>query len=331
MNVLVLGGSGFIGRRVSDALHATGWARPVCASRRPAAGASRSGTISVDARDSAGLTGALRGMDAVVNCVAGGRAAITHGARQLVEAASKAGCRRIVHLSCMSVYGSVEGVVAEDGPLAPDAGRDARARYAAEGHVALHTRQGGEVVILRLGHVAGPGSEPWVGRIGRLLRAGRIGDLGIAGDGWSNLVHVDDVSQAVLAALRLPVPGGRPAAFNLAAPDSPRWNEYFTDLALAIRATPIRRISARRLRAAVYLAGPPLRTAEWLRAPRRPAGWRSAALGPGLLRLWSQEIRLESSAASRDLRVRWTPYVDTVRSSAEWLCAGDRAAAGPAS
>ncbi len=324
MNVLVLGGFGFIGRRVLDALHASGWARPMCASRRPAAAVTPGErTISVDTRDLAGLTEALRGMDAVVNCVAGSEASIAGGAGQLVEAASRAQCRRIVHLSSMAVYGTVEGVVAEDAPMSPSAGWYGRAKCAAEAHMAAHARRGGEVVILRPGCVAGPGSEQWVARIGRLLRAGRIGDLGVAGDGWSNLVHVDDVTLAVLAALTLPVQGDGPATFNLSAPDSPRWNDYFTDVALAIRATPVRRIAARRLRLDAYLAGPLLKIAERLLGSTRGRARRVAdPLPPSLVRLWSQEIRLDSSAAARDLCVAWSPYSETLRSSVDWLCGG---------
>lgn len=323
MNVLVLGGFGFIGRRVADALEASGWARPVCASRHPAAGGLASGTISVDTRDVAGLTEALRDMDAVVNSVAGDEASIADGARCLVEAASATRCRRIVHLSTMSVYGTVEGAVAEDAPLDPSAGWYGRAKCAAEGHMAAYSQRGGEVVVLRPGCVIGPGSQLWVGRIGRLLRARRIGDLGPGGDGWSNLVHVDDVSRGVLMALRLPVRGDAPARFNLAAPDSPRWNDYFTDLALAIRATPLRRIGARRIRMDAYLAGPPLKIAERLLAK---AGWRARwlpdAVPPSLLRLWSQEIRLDASAATRELHLGWTPYGEALQSSADWFLGG---------
>lgn len=319
MKVLILGGFGFVGRRVTAALHAGG-AQPVCASRDPSSAPGAARSIAVDTRNPAGLAEALRGMDAVVNCVAGDEASIAVGTRRLVEAAAKAGCRRIVHLSSMAVYGPAEGVVTETAPLDPNAGWYGRAKCAAEEHLAAHARQGGEVVILRPGCVVGPGSELWVARIARLLRAGRIGDHGVAGDGWSNLVHVDDVSRAVAAGLRLPVPGDRPAIFNLAAPDSPRWNEYFTDLAVAIRATPVRRIRARRLRRDAYLAGPPLKILERLLRPAAGAARRLPdALTPGLLRLWSQELRLDSSAAVRGLGLTFTPYRDTLRSSADWF------------
>lgn len=321
MNVLILGASGFIGRRVAEALRASGRAEPLCASRRPQVASPASRTIALDTLDLDGLTNALRGMDAVVNCVAGAKASIATGAMRLVEAASRARCRRIVHLSSMAVYGSLEGVVTEEAPLVAKAGWYGRAKRTAEDHLAGYARAGGEVVILRPGCVVGPGSEPWVGRIGRWLRARRIGDLGIAGDGWSNLVHVDDVSRAVLRALELPVQGDGPATFNLAAPDSPRWNEYFADLALAIRATPLRRVRARNLRLGAYLAGPPLRIAERLfRTQGRPRF--PEALPPSLLGLWSQELRLDASSATTELRLEWTAYGDTLRSSADWFRGG---------
>jgi nucleoside-diphosphate-sugar epimerase len=325
LNVLVLGGSGFIGPRIADALRSSGWANATCAARQPARAPSVTGTIRVDPRDPVGLAKALQGMDAVVNCLVPDEASVADGARCLAAAAASGRCRRVVHLSTMSVYGAVEGVVTEEAALDPSAGWYARDMCAAEGHLAAYSRQGGEVVMLRKGCIVGPGSEPWVGRIGRLLCARRIGDLGLGGDGWSNLVHVDDVSQAVLSALRMPVRAGAPTAFNLAAPDSPRWNEYFTDFALAIRATPLRRLRRRRLKIDAYVAGPLLKIAERLsRRGGRPGRRLPDPLPPGLLRLWAQEIRLDVTAATREMRLRWTTYGDSLRSSVDWFRGADR-------
>ena len=99
---------------------------------------------------------------------------------------------------------------------------NARAKCEAEAHMLTYARAGGTVVMLRPGCVWGPGSDLWVGRIGRLLRSRRLGDLGAAGDGWTNLVHVDDVCKAAVAALGLVQPRGEIRTYNLAAPDSPR-------------------------------------------------------------------------------------------------------------
>jgi nucleoside-diphosphate-sugar epimerase len=263
----------------------------------------------------------------VVNCVAGEAASIAGGARTLVQAALQAGCRRIVHLSTMSVYGGAEGSVREDTPLDPGLGWYGRAKCEAEAAMRDFVQRGGEAILLRPGCVFGAGSQLWVGRIGRWLRAGRLGDLGIAGDGWANLVHVDDVCQAVLLALQLPPAPGEMPVFNLAAPDSPRWNDYFVDLALEIKATPVRRIGRRRLQLDAWLCGPPLKAAERALKLRGNQSLKLPdALPPGLLGLWSQHIHLDVRAATGQLGVQWTPYADGLRDSALWFNA--RATAG---
>jgi nucleoside-diphosphate-sugar epimerase len=323
MKVLVLGGSGYIGSRLCAMLRDSGWATPVSASsRRHAPGMDN---VVVDTRDAASLGQALQGADAVVNCVAGDAQSISEGARALVQACATAGFPRLVHLSSMSVYGLLEGVVREEAPVNPSLGWYARAKCEAESHVASFARAGGSVVVLRPGCVGGAGSELWVGRIARLLRAGRLGDLGAAGDGWSNLVHVDDVCAAVLAALRIEHARGQLRTYNLAAPDSPRWNEYFTDLALAIGAAPVRRVSPIQLRIDAYLAGPPLKVAQTLLARARL--WENAVpdpLPPNLLGLWKRHLRLDSQSAERELRLSWTPYPEALRDSADWFLRGER-------
>ena len=318
MKVLVLGGSGYVGSRLCAMLRESSWATPVSgSSRRQAPGVEN---VRVDTRDAASLAQALQGVDAVVNCVAGNALSIAQGARALAQACVTAGCAQLVHLSSMAVYGLLEGVVREEAPLDPSLGWYARAKCEAESHMASFARAGGSVVSLRPGCVWGAGSELWVGRIARLLRAGRLGDLGAAGDGWSNLVHVDDVCAAVLAALRVEQARGQIRTYNLAAPDSPRWNEYFVDLALAIGATPVRRISPMQLRTDAYVAGPPLKIAQTLLARAGlPAHAVPDPLPPGLLGLWERHLHLDSQSAERELGLAWTPYADALKDSADWF------------
>lgn len=320
MKVLVLGATGHIGRRLVEMLKSTHWAVVVGGSRGRLAPALATDTLQVDARDVRSLTAALKGFDAVVNCVAGDGPSISKGAHALAQACVTAGCPRIVHLSTMSVYGPAEGWVREGAALDPSLGWYGRAKCEAEAHMAAFARLGGEAVVLRPGCVFGPGSELWVGRLGRWLHAGRLGELGAAGDGWSNLVHVDDVCQALMAALRLPVQPGQLPAFNLAAPDSPRWNEYFVDLALALQATPVRRLTVRQLQLDAWLAGPPLKAAQPLLGffgKKHTA--LPTAMPPGLLRLWAQHIHLDARCATQQLGLRWTPYQAGLQSSATWF------------
>ena len=307
MKVLVLGGTGYIGARLCTMLSLCGWAEPVIASRR----------MGVDTTDIDSMQRALGGMDAVVNCVAGSADAIAKGARVLVAAAEKAGLPRIVHLSTMSVYGALEGEITEASPRDPSIGWYAKAKCEAEDIVAEYP---GEAVMLRPGCVWGAGSELWVGRIARLLRARRLGDLGAGGDGWSNLVGLDDVCAAIIASLRIDITPGTPRVFNLAAPDSPRWNDYFVDLALEIGATPVARISARRMKLDAKVLGPPLKVAEIvMRKLGRAAQSVPDPLPPGLLGVFERQLHLRSELAQRELGIEWTPYHRVLRQSADWL------------
>lgn len=307
MKVLVLGGTGYIGSRVVALLAQSGWATPVSTSRRSG----------IDATDVDSMKRALQGMDAVVNCVAGSREAIAQGARALVEAALACGLPRIVHLSTMSVYGALEGELTEASPRDPSIGWYARAKCEAEDVIADYEGAG---VMLRPGCVWGPGSDLWVGRIGRLLHAGRLGDLGAAADGWSNLVALDDVCNAVVNSLRIPVAAGVPHVFNLSAPDSPRWNDYFVDLALAIGATPVPRLSARRVKLDAKLLGPPLKIAEiLLRKAGRAARVLPDSIPPGLPGVFERQLHLRAELAARELGVAWTPYARTLQESAAWF------------
>jgi nucleoside-diphosphate-sugar epimerase len=194
MRVLVLGGGGFVGGRIVQALTASGRVTPVTALRRARDDAQG---LAFDALDPAALREALDGVDGVVNCVTGGADTIRRGAQVL---ARLAGDRRIVHLSSMAVYGSATGLVDENAPLQGDIGAYGVAKIAAEATLAPCN-----AVMLRPGCVTGPGGRLWTARW-RNCSSGRIGDLGKAGAGCSNLIDVEDLAQAVLSALFLPAP-----------------------------------------------------------------------------------------------------------------------------
>jgi nucleoside-diphosphate-sugar epimerase len=322
MRVLVLGASGFIGRRIVAQLKASNWATPIAAARAPRANqVDGVEWVAADTLNVTQLSGLLQGVDAVVNSVAGNGEVIAQGAQKLVEATKSVGGRRVVHLSSMAVYGAQEGLLTAGSPLDSGLGWYARAKCQAEAHLTAYAAGGGSVVILRPGCVHGPGSEMWVGRPGRLLRSGRLGDIGVAGDGWSNLVHVDDVCAAVLAALRhQPAVAGGPAIFNVAAADSPRWNAYFADLAQSIGAVPLKHLSERRIQLDAKVLSPFLKIAEILsRKLGRQSSGLAEPLPPSLLTLWRQQIRMEVAPLKDTLGVRTMPYEQSLQESAAWL------------
>jgi nucleoside-diphosphate-sugar epimerase len=318
MKVLILGGTGFIGREIARQLSSQDSTEVVVASRHAQGSSAGSRGISVDARDKAALTRAFAGVDAVVNCVTGDADAIVQGAETLVQAALDSGRPRLVHMSSMAVYGGDEGLLDESHPMRDVGWWYGRAKIEAEASFDRYRQAGGNAVILRPGCVAGAGSADWVARLARLLELGRLGDLGAAGDGPTNLVDVTDVAQAVVNALSLPPsPNGVPR-FNLAAPDGPRWNTYFTDLALGLGATPVKRLTARAMKREIYLRGIALKVAERLAKKLGARLDLPPAITPTLTRLWAQQIQLDSTAATRELRLSWTPYAETLRRSVDW-------------
>jgi len=317
--VLVIGGSGFIGRRIVAALQAEAAWQIRVASRRPAASGVE--IVAADVLDRAALARALDGCDAVVNGVTGSAATIVAGAKSLAAALASSPCHRLVHLSSMAVYGEIDGRIDEATPLGVGGGWYAEAKREAESLLLAAASTHLSVVALRPGCVHGPQSHLWVERFGRWLRSGRLGDLGAAGDGWSNLVHVDDVAQAVVAGLHWQSDGERRTLVaNLAAPDSPRWNAYLVALALALDATPAPRIPGWQLKLDSKLAAVPLRVWERL-APKLgvPAHWAPPALPPSLLHLLQQDRRLIADVATNVLGVKWTSFTAGVEQSAAWF------------
>lgn len=290
--ILVLGANGYVGRRVMAQLAASDWAEPVAGVRR-ARGQGRE--IVLDATDAASVARALGEADAAVNCVAGPAETMTAGARALASALD-AKPAPLVLFSSMAVYGPAQGDIGEDHPLAQ--GMEGYAGAKVEAERLLSSRPA--VVTLRPGCIYGPHSPQWSLRIASLLRARRIGDLGAAGDGCSNLVYIDDVVAAVLAGLRAPA-----GFYNLAMAQAPDWNAYFLAYARALGAVPLKRIGERRLKVETHLLAPALKIAEiglgrmGLRVP--------PPIPPSLARLWRQPIRLLSERAERELGLRWTP------------------------
>jgi nucleoside-diphosphate-sugar epimerase len=321
--ILVLGAGGFIGRRVVQALADSDWAKPVAVLHRHSRGfPDRVEIIRLDARQSGAMKMALAGSSGVVNCIAGDAQTIVATARALFGAASsQAAPPRIVHLSTMMVYGSATGTVAETATLKGDWDDYSRAKTDVE--EIARTYPG--VVQLRPGIVYGPGSPIWSAWIARWLQEGRLGDLGAAGQGCCNLVHVDDVVSAVLRSLR--AAGIEGEAFNLSLPDPPTWNEYFRAYAAALGCS-CDYISPTRLWCERVILAPPLKVAQIL-AQKMQLGWHPPQpIRPWLLRLCRHPIRLAVGKAEQRLGMRWTPLAGGLQQTAAWF--GSRAKPGAA-
>jgi len=309
--ILIIGATGYIGRQACATLAASGWARPIAGVRDPLRAPQGLDARRVDLGDTASIGAALEGVAGVVNCASGGAEVLAAGAQRLYAAVAASAARpHVVHLSTQSVYGSATGTVDESAPLRPDLGPYSEAKVAAE--------KAGEAwaarTVLRPGIVFGPGSPQWSTRIARLLQSGRLGELGPAGEGCCNLVHVADVAAAIERALATALGAGTPATatvartYNLALPESPTWNAFFAAYARALGLPGLARAGALRLWLDSRLLGVPLKVLERI-GPRigLDAASLPPALPPSLLALFGQSLRLDSRRAQSELGIAFRP------------------------
>ena len=320
MKVLVLGASGFLGSRVVSALMANPQLEVISGTR---AGSSRPGPAGVPSRpveatERVSVSNALEGITFVVNCVMASPESMRRGVDTLVEAALQRNVRRLVQISSTAVYGNAVGLLDETSPPGSDLDAYARSKAESEELMLRGMERGLDGVILRPGLIYGPGSEAWTRRIGKLLQRRRLGDLGIAGDGFCNLIHVEDVAQAVSAALVNPE--AQRQTFNLADPDPPRWNDYLKHFARAIGAVPVQRIPARQLRLETKLLAIPLKIAEKL-APRIGLGRvpLPPAITPSLAAVMQHELRFRPERTDTMLRITRTPWPLGVEAAAKTI------------
>jgi 2-alkyl-3-oxoalkanoate reductase len=320
--ILVIGASGFIGRRIVNALLATDRFAPIAVSRHATRASFGAGVeaVDLDAAHAEALRPLLAASSAVVNCVAGSPESILSSTQAIITAAQGvAASPRVVHLSSLAAYGSANGLVDEATPLRGDLGDYSAVKARTDGLMSACEF----AVILRPGIVFGPSSAWWSDRIARLLVAHRLGDLGSQGSGICNLVYVDDVAQAVVRALDLQdKPFG---AFNLAQAVPVTWNEYFARYARALGLAPLRSISATRLKLEAKVLSVPLKALELaLRTPKM-ARWNPLPpIRPWLTEECLRTTCMDTSRASRVLNMQFTPLDAALQVTANWFRGGGR-------
>jgi nucleoside-diphosphate-sugar epimerase len=316
--VLVVGADEYVATRLIAALASNLSYRPVLLAAPPAPAAwPHLETRRCNPESSSEFTETLKGIDFVVNCLGGKPERFAAVTQALCDAAQRNPPRRIVHLSSMTVYGAAEGLVDEETGPEPPLNGYAKARIRCENLLKQYAADGGDAVVVRPSCIFGPGSDPWAGRVARLLLARRLGDLGPLGDGLCNLVHVDDLVAIMIAALS--APGAAGETFNATA-DWPRptWNEFLVRFARAIGATPVERISARRMAFEEKLLAPALRGAA-LAASRIGAGrFIGDAMTPSFVRVLRQRITLSAVKTSARFGIAHMPFEQAIGETAHW-------------
>lgn len=318
--VLVLGATGFVGARLVERLADSAMYRPIAASRQVSARPEWPGveTRRCDATNPETLAAALQGVDLVVNCIGGSPRAAVIATENLCNIARHSAPRRIVHLSSMAVYGDATGIVTEATELVQSGTGNAWSNRACEKAIRNYVRDGGDAVVLRPGRVHGPGSTQWTSRIARLLWNRRIGDLGSAGEGYSNLIYIDDLLTAIESAMDRPgLIGG---VFNVAGTDPTTWNEFFLRFGRALGVAPLQRFSSRRMAFETRFVSPTLRALGFAgRAIRLPTELMPEPITPSLVRVWRQDIQLDVTRARRLLDLPHTPLDRALTASVRWL------------
>jgi dihydroflavonol-4-reductase len=247
--VLVTGATGFTGGHLARALKARGhdvWAmvrNPQAA--RPLADAGISLTIG-DLAQPGTLPLALEsGFDVVYNIAALYRQAglpesVYHQVNgtavgQLIEAAAKAGARRVVHCSTIGVHGDIKHPPAnEDAPLSPG---DVYQVSKVEGERVAReaaARTGVEVVIARPSGIYGPGDR----RLLKLFRGVARRKFVILGDGriFYHLTYIDDLVEGFRLCGEIPAAAGR--TYILAGGEVPTLNELTALIAQEAKVPP---------------------------------------------------------------------------------------------
>lgn len=254
MMILVTGATGAVGPRVVAALHDGGFRVRTLSLDPPEEGdwprdvEARTG----DVTDLSDVQDAMKGVDTVVHL-----AALLHivnpppalqeryeqinvgGTARVVEAAVKAGVRRVVLFSTIAVYGRSEGrIMTEDSPAHPDTFY-ARTKRAAEQLVLEAKHSDGTPIgtVLRLGAVYGSRIKGNYERLTQALAHHRFVPVG-DGRNRRTLVYDKDVGRAALLAVSHPAAAGR--VFNVTDGTFHSLNEIIESICAALGRRPPR-------------------------------------------------------------------------------------------
>jgi 2-alkyl-3-oxoalkanoate reductase len=276
MSVLVTGAAGFIGRRLVARLLADGArVRALLLPGEDAGAVPGAEVVRGDVTDPASLVEAVAGVDRIhhLAAVVGDwgpdelyRSVNVEGTRNVLDAAAAAGCRRVVMVSSIVVYGSQLRTAVCDEVAAPreyGIGAYSRTKRVSE-ELALDYHAFGRVpvTVVRPGNVYGPESGVWVDGVLEILRAGD-GMLIDGGEGDAVLAYVDNVVEVIVLAGASEDAGGR--VYNANDGGGVTWRQYFADLAGLAGVAPPRRVLGRRpaMAAAAAMEG------AWLALGRR--------------------------------------------------------------
>ncbi len=225
MRILLLGGSGFVGRHLGAALRTRGDEIIDCSLRDPATAAGAAATCDAIV-NLAGEPIAQRWNAAVKRRIEASRVQAPHRFLEVLSTAERR-CTVYVSASAIGYYGTSEAeTFVEESPPGNDflarvcIGWEREARRAAE--------LGMRVAVVRNGVALGLDG----GALAKMLRPFRLGVGGIVGSGrqWFSWIHIADLVRIYLMAL-----DGVDGAVNASAPHPVTNAEFTSELGAALR------------------------------------------------------------------------------------------------
>jgi nucleoside-diphosphate-sugar epimerase len=248
-SILVTGGTGFLGSRLIEKLilEQRACVRVLVRNFAHAARIARFPVEMVggDITDETVVQKAVQGCDVVFHCAYDFTGTREHqkqvgiqGARNVCEAALRAGVSRLVHVSTFSVYAPMsDGDLTESSPWPRSTSAYVLVKREAERLLLdRHKRQGLPVVVLQPTLVYGPFSLHWTINTVNNLRTGLV-PLVNEGEGSCNAVYIDDVINAMILAATQP--DGVGETFLISGEQPVTWKTFYGafEAVLGIRAT----------------------------------------------------------------------------------------------
>jgi nucleoside-diphosphate-sugar epimerase len=299
VRVLVTGASGFVGHAACRELIARGHDVRALV-RRPGSEPAGTAAVAGDLTDAGALASAVRaaapeGVLHLAAEIASQRSADrvrevnVEGMRRLLEACVADGAPKVVFTSTVVTGEAGGALLVEDEPL-PVQTPYGRSKQEGE---ALLLACGLPAVVVRPGHVYGPGGWYEHEMLARLRQPGRFAVIG-RGDNLWDVIHVDDVARALVDALER-APAGE---IYHAADDEPI--AYYDFMALSAQALGV---------------GPPRRVPAWV---------ARLAAGSSAVTAVVRSARTSNAKLKRDLG--WAPRYPSAREAIPATVAALRAA-----
>jgi nucleoside-diphosphate-sugar epimerase len=302
---LVTGAGGFIGGWVAETLYLQG--KPVRAGVHGWAGAARPArfpmeVVECDIMNPRQLEEVMQGVGCVIHCAKGPYDAIPQSTRNVLEAATRKGVERIVHVSTTEVFGGQAGPIDESFPCVSMNDMYADNKIRAEEICQEYIAKGLPISIVRPPIVYGPFSKTFTVNIAYKLLSGNWGIYKGLADGMCNLIYVTDLADGILLAAESEAAIGQ--VFILNGSDLPTWNEYFERFNDALELPPLKMYESQSIGVTTKLKEPLRNTIKFARDHFEHAIKQMAAKQPLARRLMKfVETSMKTTPRLHDLKL----------------------------